>query len=170
MTNPTDALSLLAIERHVLAICRESQTMLLEIHANNRRLGEMFGTPIYEVEMHETESRDAVGTASGRSDDDMDRERTGVSAGEQASVERSVSEQERTDVHVRNRSQKISDSDPELVAIVNRNDQRLAILRIEDRMVTVRETEVIESGQRVTEIHADFILLSDGDGTIRRIE
>ena len=48
LTNPTDALSLLAIERHVLAICRESQTALLEIHENNRRLSELFASGIGE--------------------------------------------------------------------------------------------------------------------------
>ncbi len=48
LTNPTDALSLLAIERHVLAICRESQTALLEIHENNRRLSELFAYVIDE--------------------------------------------------------------------------------------------------------------------------
>ena len=42
LTTPTDALSLLAIERHVLAICRESQLKLLEIHENNQRLDELF--------------------------------------------------------------------------------------------------------------------------------
>ncbi len=43
LADPTEALSALAIERHVLAICSESQVKLLEIHENNRRLGELFG-------------------------------------------------------------------------------------------------------------------------------
>ena len=42
LTDPTEALSALAIERHVLAICRESQVKLLEIEENNRRLSELF--------------------------------------------------------------------------------------------------------------------------------
>ncbi len=43
LADPTEALSALAIERHVLAICRESQVKLLEIDENNRRLAELFG-------------------------------------------------------------------------------------------------------------------------------
>ncbi len=43
LTDPTEALSALAIERHVLAICRESQVKLLEIEENNRRLAALFG-------------------------------------------------------------------------------------------------------------------------------
>ena len=42
LADPTEALSALAIERHVLAICRESQVKLLEIHENNQQLEELF--------------------------------------------------------------------------------------------------------------------------------
>ncbi|MCY3875146.1 MAG: hypothetical protein OXF88_12745 [Rhodobacteraceae bacterium] len=49
LTEPTDALSVLAIERHVLAICRESQLKLLEIHQNNQRLGELFDLSLGRV-------------------------------------------------------------------------------------------------------------------------
>ena len=42
LADPTEALSALAIERHVLAICRESQLKLLEIDENNRRLEGLF--------------------------------------------------------------------------------------------------------------------------------
>ena len=42
LADPTEALSALAIERHVLAICKESQLKLLEIHENNRRLSDLF--------------------------------------------------------------------------------------------------------------------------------
>ncbi len=46
LTDATDALSVLAVERHVLAICRESQEQLLAIHQNNQRLQEIFGLTI----------------------------------------------------------------------------------------------------------------------------
>ena len=49
LATPTDALSILAIERHVLAICRESQVKLLEIHQNNQRLGELFALSLGRV-------------------------------------------------------------------------------------------------------------------------
>ena len=53
LTAPTDALSVLAIERHVLAICRESQLKLLEIHQNNQRLGELFALSLGRVTVAE---------------------------------------------------------------------------------------------------------------------
>lgn len=53
LTAPTDALSVLAIERHVLAICRESQLKLLEIHQNNQRLGELFSLSVGRVDARE---------------------------------------------------------------------------------------------------------------------
>ena len=46
LADPTEALSALAIERHVLAICRESQVKLLEIDENNRRLAGLFGVQL----------------------------------------------------------------------------------------------------------------------------
>ncbi len=61
LTSPDDALSLLAIERHVLAICRESQTALLEIHENNRRLSELFSPDIGEKRIGETTADNASG-------------------------------------------------------------------------------------------------------------
>lgn len=61
LTAPTDALSVLAIERHVLAICRESQLKLLEIHQNNQRLGELFSLSIGRVEVAEADDDGATG-------------------------------------------------------------------------------------------------------------
>ena len=61
LTTPTDALSLLAIERHVLAICRESQLKLLEIHRNNQRLGEMFTLSMGRGDVVETGDDDETG-------------------------------------------------------------------------------------------------------------
>ena len=71
LTNPTDALSLLAIERHVLAICRESQTALLEIHENNRRLSELFAYDIDDKRIG-VESRQADPEATEALSDEPD--------------------------------------------------------------------------------------------------
>lgn len=51
LADPTEALSALAIERHVLAICRESQVKLLEIEENNRRLATLFGVESVTVSL-----------------------------------------------------------------------------------------------------------------------
>ena len=61
LTTPTDALSLLAIERHVLAICRESQLKLLEIHKNNQRLSELFSLSIGRISVVEVSDDDGSG-------------------------------------------------------------------------------------------------------------
>ena len=61
LTTPTDALSLLAIERHVLAICRESQLKLLEIHENNQRLDELFALSSGRVAVAEVDDDDESG-------------------------------------------------------------------------------------------------------------
>ena len=61
LTTPTDALSLLAIERHVLAICRESQLKLLEIHENNQRLGELFALSLGRASVVEVSDDDESG-------------------------------------------------------------------------------------------------------------
>ncbi len=66
LTNPTDALSLLAIERHVLAICRESQTALLEIYENNRRLNELFAPGIGEERISTPKRPDISGATESR--------------------------------------------------------------------------------------------------------
>ncbi|MDE2774265.1 MAG: hypothetical protein OXI46_11275 [Gemmatimonadota bacterium] len=50
LSDPTDVLSTLAIERHVLAICRDSQLKLLDIHQNNQRLSELFALSIGRME------------------------------------------------------------------------------------------------------------------------
>ena len=42
LADPAEALSALAVERHVLAVRRESQLKLLETDENNRRLGELY--------------------------------------------------------------------------------------------------------------------------------
>ena len=61
LTTPTDALSLLAIERHVLAICRESQLKLLEIHKNNQLLDELFALSAGRVAVVEVSEDDEPG-------------------------------------------------------------------------------------------------------------
>lgn len=53
LSDPTDVLSTLAIERHVLAICRDSQLKLLDIHQNNQRLSELFALSLSTVEVVE---------------------------------------------------------------------------------------------------------------------
>ena len=63
LTTPTDALSLLAIERHVLAICRESQLKLLEIHRNNQRLDEFFSLSVGRGGTVEVSDDDETGEA-----------------------------------------------------------------------------------------------------------
>lgn len=61
LATPADALSLLAIERHVLAICRESQLKLLEIHENNQRLGELFALSLGRASVAEASDGDRSG-------------------------------------------------------------------------------------------------------------
>ena len=61
LTTPTDALSLLAIERHVLAICRESQLKLLEIHKNNQLLDELFSLSLGRGDVSEASDGDDSG-------------------------------------------------------------------------------------------------------------
>ncbi|MCY3876695.1 MAG: hypothetical protein OXF88_20690 [Rhodobacteraceae bacterium] len=61
LTAPTDALSVLAIERHVLAICRESQLKLLEIYENNQRLGELFALSLGRVQATEADDGGETG-------------------------------------------------------------------------------------------------------------
>ena len=61
LATPTDALSLLAIERHVLAICKESQLKLLEIHENNQRLDELFALSLGRIDVLEAGDDDDSG-------------------------------------------------------------------------------------------------------------
>ena len=61
LADPTEALSALAIERHVLAICRESQVKLLEIDENNRRLAGLFGVQSMTVTLPVEDSSESVG-------------------------------------------------------------------------------------------------------------
>ena len=63
LADPTEALSALAIERHVLAICRESQVKLLEIDENNRRLRELFEVQTVAVSVPVKGVHDGVASA-----------------------------------------------------------------------------------------------------------
>ena len=63
LADPTEALSALAIERHVLAICRESQLKLLEIEENNRRLAELFGVESVTITLPVETVSDSTDTA-----------------------------------------------------------------------------------------------------------
>lgn len=63
LADPTEALSALAIERHVLAICRESQVKLLEIEENNRRLAGLFGVQSVTVSLPVEDSSEVAGAA-----------------------------------------------------------------------------------------------------------
>ncbi|MCY3875775.1 MAG: hypothetical protein OXF88_15995 [Rhodobacteraceae bacterium] len=49
LADSDDVLSMLAIEQHVLRICRESQLKLLEIHENNQLLESLFSERIEQI-------------------------------------------------------------------------------------------------------------------------
>lgn len=139
LTNPTDALSLLAIERHVLAICRESQTTLLEIYENNRRLNELFTPDIGEGRI-----------SASRRPDIPEATETG-SGGLDAGVGKSPVF--------------------ELVAVTRQaGGERVAILKADGVIGSVRTADELDSGHRVTEVHDDGVVLSAPDGTDFRIE
>ena len=139
LTNPTDALSLLAIERHVLAICRESQTTLLEIYENNRRLNELFAPGIGEERISAARHPGIPGATETRS-------------GGPGTV---------------------SAKSPvfELVAVTRQaGGERVAILKADGMISSVRTADELESGHRVTEVHDDGVVLSAPDGSDVRIE
>ena len=150
LTQPTEALALLAIERHVLGICRESQTLLLEIHQNNRRLRELFASTISDTE---NASRSATATES------APFAAEGAMPGDSSSGESDGQD-------VSGRTLPV-----ELLAVTRRADGTAgAVLRVDGQVLRARDGQRLESGIRVAAIGDRHVLVTAPDGTEHRID